>query len=72
MTVQSCMIESQFKRLFQTFKMELLAKIKTNSCSLFLQKPSSWMFLKQGSDYVYELASKLKDIPFINPFEYHR
>ena len=42
-----------------------LQKLKAASRSLLLQKPPFWMF-----EYASELASKVKDVSFLNQFEY--
>ena len=52
--------------------MELFAKITKNEKPFIIFAKTSILDVWQGSEYASELASKVKDISFLNQFEYQR
>ena len=52
--------------------MELFAKIVKNEKPFTIFVKTSILDVWQGSEYASELASKVKDVSFLNQFEYQR
>ena len=52
--------------------MELFAKIVKNENPFTIFVKTSILDVWQGSEYASELASKVKDVSFLNQFEYQR
>ena len=52
--------------------MELFTKVVKNWNPLTICEKTSILDIWQGSKYASELASKLKDVSFVNQFEYQK
>ena len=52
--------------------MELFAKIVRNEKPFTIFGRTSILDIEQGSEYASELASKVKDVSFLNQFKYQR
>ena len=59
-------------RILPTSKMELFAKLVKNEKPFIIFAKTSILDVWQGSEYVSELNSKVKDVSFLNQFKYQR
>ena len=56
----------------QTSKIKLFAKIVKNEKPFTIFVKTAILLVWQGSEYASELASKVKDVSFLDQFEYQR
>ena len=57
---------------YHTSKMEPFSKIVKNEKPFTISAKTSILDVWQGCEYASELASKLKDVAFLNQFKYQR
>ena len=71
---QSCnwLCDEANSESYQTSKMGLFAKIVKNQKPFTICAKTSILDVWQGSEYDVELESKVKDVSFLNQFEYQK